>query len=279
MTIVGNCSENQFSSVVEQIAYKLSMSDAGVRHRQTKNESSPSARTDVNERLREEDDGPGVSLLDVLRIIVTLIAISGAVSYYLTSGESLIWGHKAWYTNPKAVVQYFKGPINLTPEQLLQYDGSDPEKPIYLAINGTIFDVSEGRKTYGPGGSYSVFAGRDATRAFVTGCFLEDRTADMRGAEEVYLPVEDLEDEALSSGEKKTRAERERREARKKVIGEVQNWENFYRNSKKYYEVGKVVGIEDHAGEPPRLCDVAQKGRPKRSKMNSKKAAPGKPVQ
>jgi predicted heme/steroid binding protein len=107
--------------------------------------------------------------------------------------------------------------VNLTPSQLSTYDGSNPDLPIYLSINGTIFDVSAGRHTYGPGGSYSVFAGRDATRAFVTGCFLEDTTDDMRGAELIYVPVDD-DEEVISSAERKTRAERERREASTRAL-------------------------------------------------------------
>jgi predicted heme/steroid binding protein len=256
------------------------MSDAGLRQRTSK--STPQGTDSQNAadaRTTESNAGSFISFLDVLRILITLVAASSGLSYYLTSGDSLLWGHKAWYTNLGAVGQYLRGPVHLTPEQLLRYDGSDETKPIYLAINGTIFDVSAGRHTYGPGGSYSVFAGRDATRAFVTGCFLEDRTADLRGAEEIYLPIEDLENEDISSGEKKKRAERERRDAKKKVIAEVQNWESFYKNSQKYFEVGKIVGSDDLNGPAPVLCDQAQKGRPKRSKMNQKKVAPGKPVQ
>src|SRR5205814_4778334 len=65
------------------------------------------------------------------------------------------------------------------------YDGTNPDLPIYLAINGTIFDVSASRHIYGPGGSYHFFAGHDATRAYVTGCFTEDITPDLRGVEEM----------------------------------------------------------------------------------------------
>ncbi|KAL3500279.1 hypothetical protein ACH5RR_039372 [Cinchona calisaya] len=52
-----------------------------------------------------------------------------------------------------------------TLQQLKQYDGSDPSKPIYVAVKGRVFDVAAGRSFYGPGGSYSMFAGKDASRA------------------------------------------------------------------------------------------------------------------
>ncbi|KAL9233938.1 hypothetical protein vseg_008870 [Gypsophila vaccaria] len=55
--------------------------------------------------------------------------------------------------------------MELTLEQLKQYDGSDPSKPIYVAIKGQIFDVTTGLSFYGPGGPYSMFAGKDASRA------------------------------------------------------------------------------------------------------------------
>ena len=45
-----------------------------------------------------------------------------------------------------------------------------------------MFDVSRGTKHYGPGGGYAGFAGRDGTRAFVTGEFTEEGlTEDVTG--------------------------------------------------------------------------------------------------
>lgn len=37
-------------------------------------------------------------------------------------------------------------PKQLTVGQLQQYDGSIPKQPMYLAIGGTIFDVSKGKQ-------------------------------------------------------------------------------------------------------------------------------------
>ena len=160
------------------------------------------------------------------------------------------------------------GELALTPAQLSQYDGSNPSLPVYLALNGTIYDVSAGRQTYGPGGSYHYFAGRDATRGYVTGCFAQDTSGDLRGVEEMFIPIDDPDDQReimMSNAEKKVRREKDKREARKRVKQEVEKWEKFYVNSKKYFKVGKVVGQQELSGEPPELCAEAKKARPKRA--------------
>ncbi|XP_073047643.1 probable steroid-binding protein 3 [Primulina eburnea] len=62
--------------------------------------------------------------------------------------------------NPKTRDQW-----SSLPQQLKNYDGTDPSKPIYVAIRGRIFDVTTGKSFYGPGGAYCMFAGKDASRA------------------------------------------------------------------------------------------------------------------
>lgn len=64
--------------------------------------------------------------------------------------------------------------LRMTAEELRQYDGSDESLPLYLSIKGRIYDVTAGREYYGPGRSYHHFVGRDATRAYVTGCSAGD---------------------------------------------------------------------------------------------------------
>ena len=123
---------------------------------------------------------------------------------------------------------------------------------------------------YGPGGSYNFFAGRDATRAFVTGCFKEDLTSDMRGVEIMFMPVEDVENESITSAQKKIRREKELRAAKARVEGAVKRWTEFFSNHKKYFEAGRVVEDGGIVGEPWPLCEGAQKQRPKRSAMLEK---------
>ena len=59
---------------------------------------------------------------------------------------------------------------DMTLQQLSVYDGltEECEGRICLAVNGKIFDVTKGKRFYGPGGPYSGFAGRDASRGLAT---------------------------------------------------------------------------------------------------------------
>ncbi|PCH35984.1 cytochrome b5 [Wolfiporia cocos MD-104 SS10] len=100
----------------------------------------------------------------------------------------------------------------ITVEELKQYDGSDPSKPIYVAIKaGTVFDVSHKRDTYGPGKSYNLFAGKDASKALgMSSLKEEDAVSDYSG---------------LSATDMKT----------------LNDWHDFF--SKRYNIVGKVVDL------------------------------------
>ncbi|KAK7415373.1 hypothetical protein QQX98_005912 [Neonectria punicea] len=51
----------------------------------------------------------------------------------------------------------------ISAEELARSNGADGGK-CYVAIKGKVYDVT-GNKAYQPGGSYNVFAGKDASRA------------------------------------------------------------------------------------------------------------------
>lgn len=68
--------------------------------------------------------------------------------------------------------------------ELVDFDGSDPSKPLLLAIRGCVYDVTRGRAFYGPGGPYGTFAGKDCTRALAKVSFdPRDLTGDLEGLE------------------------------------------------------------------------------------------------
>ena len=78
---------------------------------------------------------------------------------------------------PLADASSCKDCIALTAEELAEYDGrpigddADGERrPLFLAVLGRITDVSAGKAFYGPGRTYHKLVGRDASRAFCTGC-------------------------------------------------------------------------------------------------------------
>ena len=53
--------------------------------------------------------------------------------------------------------------LELNKEQLSEYNGDNPDKPIYIAMDGLIYDVTQGRKYYQTDGAYHYIAGTDAT--------------------------------------------------------------------------------------------------------------------
>ncbi|MEJ1273214.1 neuferricin isoform X2 [Cricetulus griseus] len=76
-----------------------------------------------------------------------------------------VWLMDRW--GPRAGLRLF------VPEELARYRGGPGDPGLYLALLGRVYDVSSGRKHYEPGAHYSGFAGRDASRAFVTGDYSE----------------------------------------------------------------------------------------------------------
>jgi predicted heme/steroid binding protein len=220
----------------------------------------------------QHNESGGLSVLDILRLMAGGLLLNCLLSYFITS-NSLTWGWRPWFIRPKVVLRYLQGPVLLTDVQLSLYNGTDPNLPVYLALNGTIYDVSAGRRIYGPGGSYHVFAGKDAARGFVTGCFAEDSTPDLRGAEWTYVaqdipPFDEMDGVKVQAAQKIMR-EQQLRAGRKKVRDTIEGWQKMFRgdSGKDYFEVGRVVREEGWLEKLPRrkLCAQAEKGRPKSS--------------
>lgn len=110
-----------------------------------------------------------------------------------------------------------------TPRTLLPFNGAD-NGPVFFAVRGKVFDVSRGRNFYGPGGPYSNFAGRDASRGLACGSFDEDMlTEDLDG------PLDTLAD--LGKDE----------------LEALQGWEERFHD--KYDIVGRLVSVDDYAKE------------------------------
>ncbi|XP_044477089.1 membrane-associated progesterone-binding protein 4 [Mangifera indica] len=112
-------------------------------------------------------------------------------------------------------------------EELALYNGTDDSRPILLGILGSVFDVTKGKSHYGVGGGYHHFAGRDASRAFVSGNFTGDGLTDSLNG--------------LSSTEVKS----------------IVDWRDFYFRS--YTFTGKLVGrYYDSQGNPTKYLKGAE---------------------
>nr|KAG5701778.1 hypothetical protein BaRGS_000768 [Batillaria attramentaria] len=97
-------------------------------------------------------------------------------------------------------------------EQLREYDGKGKEGRILIAVNGKVFDVTKGKRFYGPGGPYGLFSGRDASRALATFSLSEDSLRDE------YDDLSDLNSMQMES---------------------VREWEMQF--TEKYHYVGKLL--------------------------------------
>ncbi|BFZ57370.1 hypothetical protein PYCC9005_004422 [Savitreella phatthalungensis] len=164
----------------------------------------------------------------MVAFLATLGALIGVlIGYSHQRYGNLTFGHQNQYTNPKWWLQKLKPDLILSEAELAKYDGTNG-KPILLAVDGDVYDVSATPELYGTGKPYSFFVGKDGARAYVTGCFATDLTHDLRG----------IEPERLL---------------------EIDAWKLFYNTHAKYYRVGKVVHppIPDDVPVPP-PCDAAK---------------------
>lgn len=168
------------------------------------------------------------SIIDILRIIAGLLFFNALLSYWFTS--STTWGYDGKWLSPRYIkLRVTNNYVNLTLDELSIYNGSDPHLPIYIGINGKVYDVSRSRHIYGPLGPYRFFSGKDAARAFSTGCFNkpDEFTYDLRGLE--Y----------------------------QEALNDIEKWQKFFFESHKYCYVG-TVQHEPLAGDPPTPCTHAK---------------------
>jgi len=177
---------------------------------------------------RDPTETVEVGFLGLLKFLVVVLVGGALLGKFITG--SYTWEYQVQLGKLK---QFIPTDQRLFSEEgLAQFNAeqSGPTRPIYLAIDGDVYDVSKG-KAYQPGGSYSFMAGTDAARAFGTGCFQTHRTHDLRG-------LSDSEWEG------------------------VQHWKKFFANHKEYRKVGRVSHPPiDPASPIPEHCDPKKQAK------------------
>jgi membrane-associated progesterone receptor component len=103
--------------------------------------------------------------------------------------------------------------------EIAAFDGSDPAKPLLIAIKDYVYDVTRGRDFYGPGGPYGMFAGKDCTRALAK---MSIDPADFTGS------LDRLDQDELDR---------------------LEEWIETFEG--KYRRVGRLLGAAGEAGSPP----------------------------
>ncbi|OWR46427.1 putative cytochrome b5 domain containing 2 [Danaus plexippus plexippus] len=101
-----------------------------------------------------------------LIVIITIAVVIAAIILNKIPSE---------YESPKIndIPEVPKKVYIFTDQELAQYNGIQQER-IYLSVIGSVFDVTKGRKHYKKGASYHYFAGKDGSRALVTGDFNDE---------------------------------------------------------------------------------------------------------
>ncbi|MFA7301185.1 MAG: cytochrome b5 domain-containing protein [Candidatus Shapirobacteria bacterium] len=66
-----------------------------------------------------------------------------------------------FFFKPKSVPQ--NELKTFTVNELIKYDGTNDNMPIYMVYNGDVYDVTAGREFYKIGGPYHDLAGKDST--------------------------------------------------------------------------------------------------------------------
>ncbi|KAJ2779741.1 Dihydrodipicolinate synthase [Coemansia javaensis] len=113
------------------------------------------------------------------KVVVGLMAV-----YAAYRAVRWVWAKDAANAAAKAQVAYGRW----TKREVARHTGAD-NGPVLIALDGRVYDVSAGRSFYGPGGPYSVFAGRDASRLMATQTFDDGLTE-----AELDSPIDPLDD-------------------------------------------------------------------------------------
>lgn len=87
--------------------------------------------------------------------ILVFLIVALVTSWYLNNS----FGHVSADTSQTTQL------LKYNDQQLAQYNGDDPTKPVFLALDGYVYDVTSGRSDYyDPNKSYHYLVGKDSSK-------------------------------------------------------------------------------------------------------------------
>ena len=73
---------------------------------ENESENGDEEESDVEIEEEAEENNTGISLLYIIRVLVTIVLASCGLSYYMTSSESVLWGYRPWFTRWPVLMRY-----------------------------------------------------------------------------------------------------------------------------------------------------------------------------
>src|SRR3989339_126631 len=89
--------------------------------------------------------------------------ITWSAIFVLFFGATVLWNYSKVNSNDRQNNNPSESLKVLSLDYIKEFDGSDDSKPIYIAMNGLVYDVSLGREFYKADGQYHYLAGKDSS--------------------------------------------------------------------------------------------------------------------
>lgn len=112
---------------------------------------------------------------------IALVCLIGVLVYKIVKSRT----HVPYASTPEPTLPKLKKK-DFTVQELSKYDGTQEDGRVLIAVNGNVYDVTKGKRFYGPGelkwicwchffpkydligGPYAAFGGKDASRGLAT---------------------------------------------------------------------------------------------------------------
>jgi predicted heme/steroid binding protein len=98
-------------------------------------------------------------ILYIFLVVVSLIVIITTLT------------HTSKTNNQNRIADHSSSTLSIiTHQELTLHDGSFPKLPIYIALDGYVYDVTSGRKFYESGAVYHYLVGKDSSKSLHIMC-------------------------------------------------------------------------------------------------------------